>query len=273
MKKLRSRYLAELTTPEVTAYFRRGGKTAYLPAGAVEMHGPHQPIGTDTMIARAFSLLMANATDGLILPDVPYSWAGATDGFAGTISIPPELFMDLVTRIAVHCWKMGFRRIVVVSIHGTNNAPLNICVRRLYETQGVVAQFLNPFSPATPAAAKLFAAPWMTGMEASLVLGALTVLGQADLYSEKEMAYDDPAPKQLIHRADFKGTTGFYYQDLRHHAEPNRYTSRQRALQFFDLQLQAFVPGVKQLDGYARKARKQRNQGWGRVDKAVADRD
>lgn len=265
MKKLRSRYLAELTTPEVAAYLRRGGKTVYLPAGAVEMHGPHQPIGTDTMIARAFSLLLANATDGLVLPEVSYSWAGATDGFAGTISIPPEMVMELVTRIAVHCWKMGFRRVVVVSIHGTNVAPLTICVRRLYETHGVVAQFLNPFLPATPAAEQLFAGPWATGMEASLVLGALTVLGQTDLYSEKEMAYDDPAPQQLIHQNDFKGATGFYYQDPRHHAEPSRQTSRQRALEFFDLQVKAFVPGVKQLDGYARKARHQWNQGWGRL--------
>ena len=265
MKKLRSRYLAELTTPEVAAYLRRNSKTAYLPAGAVEMHGPHQPIGTDTMIARAFSLLMANATDGLVLPDVAYSWAGATDGFAGTISIPPEMVMDLVTHIAVRCWQMGFRRIVVVSIHGTNVAPLNICSRRLYETHGVVAQFLNPFTPATAAAEKIFTGPWATGVEASLVLGALTILGQADLYSEKEMAYDDPAPRQLIHQSNFKGTTGFYYQDIRHHVEPNRYTSRQRALKFFELQVQACVPGVKQLARYARKAKQQRNQGWGRV--------
>ena len=194
-----------------------------------------------------------------------YSWAGATDGFAGTISVPPEMVMDLVTRIAVHCWRMGFRRIVVVSIHGTNNAPLNICIRRLYETHGVVAQFLNPYLAATPAAEQLFSGPWETGMEASLVLGALTILGQADLYSEKAMAYDDPAPRQLIHRSPFKGTTGFLYQDIRHHAEPNRYTSRARALRFFDLQVKAFVPGVRQLDRYARQARKQWNQGWGRV--------
>ena len=265
IKKLRSRYLAELTTPEVAAYLRRRSKTVYLPAGAVEMHGPHQPIGTDTMIARAFSLLLANATDGLVLPEVCYSWAGATDGFAGTISVPPEMVMELVTRIAIHCWRMGFRRIVVVSIHGTNNAPLNICIRRLYETHGVVAQFLNPFTPASPAAEKLFSGKWATGVEASLVLGALDILGQPDLYSEKEMAYDDPAPKQLIHQAAFKGPTGFYYQDIRHHVEPNRYTSRKRALEFFDLQVKAFVPGIQQLAGYARKARKQWNQGWGRV--------
>ena len=266
IKKLRSRYLAELTTPEVATYLRRRSKTVYLPAGAVEMHGPHQPIGTDTMIARAFSLLLANATDGLVLPDVAYSWAGATDGFAGTISVPPDMVIELVTRIAVHCWKMGFRRIVVVSIHGTNNAPLNICIRRLYETHGIVAQFLNPFTPATPAAAQLFTGKWETGVEASLVLGALSILGQEDLYSEKEMAYDDPAPRLLIHKHDFKGTTGFYYQDIRHHVEPNRYTSRQRALEFYDLQVTAMIPSVHQLAGYAAKARKQWNQGWGRIE-------
>lgn len=264
MRRMRSRYLAELSTPEVESYFRRGGKTVYLPAGAVEMHGPHMPIGTDNLIARAFSLRLAEATDGLVIPDVWYSWAGATDGFAGTISIPPQMVMDLVTHIAAHCSKMGFRRIVVVSVHGTNDDPLTICVRRLYETHGVVAQYLNPWHPATPEATALFAGQWATGKEASLVLAALEILGQGNLYSECEMAYDDRPPRQLIHKKDFKGATGFYYQDLRHHAEPSRCTSRSRGKEFLELQVKAFLPGIRQLDGYARTARRQRNQGWGR---------
>jgi creatinine amidohydrolase len=265
MKTLRSRFLAELTTPEVEAYFKRGGKTAFLPAGSVEMHGPHLPIGTDTVIAKAFSLLMARETDGIVLPEVWYSWAGATDGFAGTVSVPPQMVTELVTRIGIHCWKMGFRRFVVVSNHGRNEESLTIGVRRLYETHGVVAQYLQPTTAASPEAEKLFAGPWRAGKEASLALGALTILGREDLYSEKELAYDDPAPRQLIAEMEFKGVTGFYYQEPRHHVRPSRHTSRARAIEFFDLQVKAMAPSVKRLDAYARKARKQKNQGWGRI--------
>jgi creatinine amidohydrolase/Fe(II)-dependent formamide hydrolase-like protein len=49
---MRSRFLLELTTPEVETYLAQGGKTTLLPVGRVEMHGPHQPIGTDSIIDR-----------------------------------------------------------------------------------------------------------------------------------------------------------------------------------------------------------------------------
>ena len=57
---MRSRLLLELTTPEVEAYLAQGGKTALLPVGCVEMHGPHQPIGTDSIVAKAFALRIAD---------------------------------------------------------------------------------------------------------------------------------------------------------------------------------------------------------------------
>jgi creatinine amidohydrolase/Fe(II)-dependent formamide hydrolase-like protein len=268
MIKLRSLYWAKLTTPEVQRYLLHGGTTVFLPAGAVEMHGPHQPIGTDTLIAEAVSVKLADAVGGLILPEVPYSWAGATDGFAGTISIPPDLFMKLITHILIRCWKMGFRQIVIVSIHGTNNAPLTICVRRIYETHGIVAQYLNPWHPASPEAEALFAGKWSAGKEASMVLAALEILGQQQLYSEKELAYDARPPPQMIHAMNFKGATGFYYQDCRHHVFPTRKTSKQRALAFIDLQVRALAPGIKRLAAYAAQARRQKNQGWGRTTTA-----
>lgn len=259
---MRSRFLMELTTPEVEAYFKRGGKTAYIPAGAVEMHGPHLPIGTDMLIARAFALLMARETDGIVFPDVSYTWSGATDGFAGTVSIPPENVIELVTLIVRRARRMGFRRIVIVSMHGTNDQPMTICVRRLFETDGIAAQYLNPWRPVTPEVAELLGGKWAGGSEASMVLAALQILGQPALYTEKELAYDDQGPGLFIHSMNFKCATGFFYQDSRHHAAPSRYTSKKRALKYFELQVKAFIPGVRKLDTYEKKARKLKNQGW-----------
>jgi len=261
-RAMRSRFLEDLTSPEAAAYLKRGGRTALIPAGAVEMHGPHMPIGTDTIIARAVSLRLAEAADGLVFPDVPYSWAGATDGFAGTVSIPPERIMDLVTLIAARAWKMGFRRIVVVSIHGTNNAPMTITVRRLYETHGIVAQYLNPFVPAGKEAEALFAGKWGAGKEASMVLASLDILGKSKLYSEDEMKYDDPAPPLDANRLGFQGATGFFYQDLRHHAAPTRFASRSRAHKFIELQVRAFAVSIDGLDKYLRLVKRQENHGW-----------
>jgi creatinine amidohydrolase len=259
---MRSLFLDELTTTEVEGYFKRGGRTALIPVGSVEMHGPHLPIGTDMMIARAFSIRLAAETDGIIFPDVAYSWAGATEGFAGTVSLPPEKFMETVTLVAVKAWKMGFRRIAVISVHGPNDEAMFLCVRRLYETHGVAAQYLNPWRPQSPSAAEVFAGKWGAGMEASLLLAALDVLGRSSLYTEKELARDDPAPPLLVRSLGLKGAVGCFYQDKRHHVAPTRHTSKARGLEFFDLQVKPLASSIKALDKYVRLARRQKNQGW-----------
>ena len=110
---MRSRFLLELTTPEVEAYLAEGGTTALLPVGCVEMHGPHMPIGTDSIVAKAFALRIAEAANGIVLPGVHYTWAGSTDGFAGTLAVEPELVYKTVESIALKAWRMGLRRVLL----------------------------------------------------------------------------------------------------------------------------------------------------------------
>ena len=48
------RELSRLTWPEVDA-LERARTVVLLPVGAIEAHGPHLPLGTDVIIARASS--------------------------------------------------------------------------------------------------------------------------------------------------------------------------------------------------------------------------
>jgi len=261
---LRSRYLSELTTPEVEEYLSRGGGTALLPVGCVEMHGPHQPIGTDTLIAQAFALEVAKAGDGLVLPEIHYTWAGSTDGFAGTISVEPELVQKTVEAVAVKVFRMGFLRLVVVSIHALNECPLVLTVRRFYEEYHKPALYVTPYKPFTEGALALFAGEYGRSKEASVVLAALHLLGKPTLYSEEEMRYDDESPlgnrsKRAINPF---GVVGYFMSDPRQHACPSRYVSLERGLEFMRFQVEAFLPVLDHLDGYAEYTEMQANQGW-----------
>ena len=93
--------------------------------------------------------------------------------------------MELVTLIAVKAWKMGFSRIVVVSIHGPDDEAIFCFLQRLYETHRVVAQYLNPWRAHTPTAAELFADKWAEGKEVSLMLASLDILGKPGLSTRK----------------------------------------------------------------------------------------
>ena len=59
-----------------------------VPLGAVEQHGHHLPLTTDTVIACAVADAAATSLDGALLaPALAYGASGEHEGFAGTISI------------------------------------------------------------------------------------------------------------------------------------------------------------------------------------------
>jgi len=261
---MRSRFLGELTTPEVDAYLARGGRLAVLPVGCVEMHGPHQPIGTDSIIARAFALRLAERGDGLVLPAVHYTWAGSTDGFAGTLSIEPELVQKVVEGVLLKAYRTGWRRLIALSVHHGNHYPLYLTVRQIYEKHHIPAVYINPLHPFDEEAEALFAGEYGQSMEASVVLAALHVLGRPELYSEDEMSYADQAPPRPASAAQIGrvGAVGAFMQDLRHHACPSPYVSLRRGCDFIEHQVGRILPILEHIDRYIADAAAQENQGW-----------
>jgi creatinine amidohydrolase len=116
--------LATMTSPQVHAEIAAGRTTIVVPFGAVEQHGPHLPLDTDTVLADRLGPLIAERLDGLCAPTVPIGCSKHHLAFAGTLSFQPEtlhmVVRDLVESLAAH----GFRRIVLLPTHGGNEEPL-----------------------------------------------------------------------------------------------------------------------------------------------------
>jgi creatinine amidohydrolase len=84
---------AEQTWRDLAELEKKRG-VALLPLGVAEAHGPHLPLGTDTVIAEGMAeeaarLLRSRGLDPLILPTVSYAPAPFAAGFPGTLSIRP----------------------------------------------------------------------------------------------------------------------------------------------------------------------------------------
>jgi hypothetical protein len=255
---MKSRFFLELTTPEVEGYLKRGGDLALLPVGSVEMHGPHMPLGTDTIVARAFCLRLAEAADGLVLPDLAYTWAGATDGFAGTISLDPELLQRTVADITARLVRGGFRRIVIASFHGPNPRVLYTTARTLFEA-GMPVLLVDLSAPLSPRAEAIFPGD----KEDSLLVAACEILG-IGLYTEQDLSYEDTAPPSSAHheRLAKLGTIGWFYQDPRQHACPHRGVSREKGLEFIRLQVESMAATLGDLGAYVEEAKHLANKGF-----------
>jgi creatinine amidohydrolase len=111
---------AEMTWSEVDEAMK-DRPVALVPVGAVEAHGPHLPLNTDTVIAtemakRGAAKLKESGVAALILPPVYFTVAEFGNDFAGTISVPPETSIALLRDVAVALAKK-FRAVCFVNIH------------------------------------------------------------------------------------------------------------------------------------------------------------
>ncbi len=100
-------------------------KVILLPLGAIEQHGPHLSVSTDTdivtQIAQQIEKILPNEV--LLCPTLPFGSSHHHLSFGGTISIAPELYtqvlIDLVNSLVIS----GFQKIVLLNGHGGNITP------------------------------------------------------------------------------------------------------------------------------------------------------
>ncbi|MFC9965125.1 creatininase family protein [Nocardia ignorata] len=109
--------LAEMTWPDFDDRAHQG--RAILPIGAVEPHGPHLPLGADTMISDYFARRLAADIDALIVPSIGYGVATPSQRLGGTfpgvIAVSGSTFTLLVTEIASALAEHGVRQLVIVN--------------------------------------------------------------------------------------------------------------------------------------------------------------
>lgn len=104
--------------------------TIILPTAAIEQHGPHLPMSTDTRIVEAIAAAAANraATEVpvLVAPTVCFG-SSHHHLFAAAMSLRSDTFLRVINDLADSLVQAGFRRIFVLNGHGGNDE----CVRLL----------------------------------------------------------------------------------------------------------------------------------------------
>lgn len=116
--------ISDLTSPEV-ADLVAATKTAVLPFGSIEQHGPHLPNGTDTFAAVLVASEVAEQLPALLVPFGPYGVTPIHAGHPGTITLRRSTFEALLSDVCGQLVSMGVNRFVYVNWHEGNIASLN----------------------------------------------------------------------------------------------------------------------------------------------------
>lgn len=123
-----------LTSREVESAISQGARTAILPLGAIEQHGPHLPLSVDSDHADALAMRVARRLgDALVLPTIRVGYSPHHLGFAGTLSVRASTLeavcLDYCSGLASH----GFDRVVLFSAHIGNYPIMREFEQRLIE--------------------------------------------------------------------------------------------------------------------------------------------
>lgn len=126
------------------------GSVAVLPVGAVEAHGPHLPLETDVIIARAMARagaarLAAAGFRVLVLPPVTYTAAPFAAGFAGTVSLRAETLTATVRDIAGSLARHGIGALAIANAHldPTHVVALDAAATAIRHDLGLPVAFPN----------------------------------------------------------------------------------------------------------------------------------
>ena len=114
---------------------------AILPTAAIEQHGPHLPVGTDTIINQGLlEQLKREAPQDLDFRVLPVQAVGKSNEHlwaAGTVTMSAEVALKLWVEIGLSVARAGVRKMLILNSHGGNTDLISIVARELRVRAGL----------------------------------------------------------------------------------------------------------------------------------------
>jgi creatinine amidohydrolase/Fe(II)-dependent formamide hydrolase-like protein len=113
--------IERMTWTDVREALAAGKRTVILALAAMEQHGPHMAIGTDTYLGYATAVRLARALgDALVAPAVTIGYSVGHMPMPGTVTISEGTLTIVITEVVESLIHHGFKEVVLVISHGGN---------------------------------------------------------------------------------------------------------------------------------------------------------
>ena len=98
-----------------------------LPVASIEQHGPHLPVGVDTILCSGVCKAAAERAGDIDVVVAPTLWCGMAEhhmAFGGTFTFDIPTYRAVLLSFLKSIERHGFRRVLIVNGHGGNIAAL-----------------------------------------------------------------------------------------------------------------------------------------------------
>jgi creatinine amidohydrolase len=110
--------LDRLTWPEAAAWFRRDPRLL-LPIGTCLQHGPHLPLGADTIVVERLAEAVSERTGILVAPTLAYGVSSDIEqSYAGTAALERKTLHRVLNELVDSWEQQGLEEIVLMTAHG-----------------------------------------------------------------------------------------------------------------------------------------------------------
>jgi creatinine amidohydrolase len=118
--------------PHQLAAALAAGWPLLVPSGCIEYHGPHLPLGVDTLIVEALCERVAGRVNAVVAPAFAYGPTGyaVTGPDGGTVDVSTERFGRHVKDVLASFWDVGFKWIIVCQHHQQLEGPEALAIRQ-----------------------------------------------------------------------------------------------------------------------------------------------
>ena len=132
----------ELTAADWPKALEMSGRTAILPIGILEKHGPHGPIGSDLIQVREIAARATKSEYAVVFPDYFYGQIYEARHQPGTFALPSRLIWELLDATCEEIARNGFNKILIVNGHGGNPNFLRFFIQSQLERRREYAVYL-----------------------------------------------------------------------------------------------------------------------------------
>jgi creatinine amidohydrolase len=137
----------------------QGGAIVLLPVASMEQHGPHLPVGVDTILCEAVCKAAAEAVSGeMSVVVAPTLWCGLAEhhmAYGGTFTFDIPTYQAVLLAFLKSIGRHGFKRVLIVNGHGGNISALSAFLPDLVQATGLKICATTYFELAQPEIAKI----------------------------------------------------------------------------------------------------------------------
>lgn len=124
-------WLEDLTWPEAKARFEAGALVVIPIGAAAKAHGPHLPLKTDALTARALAQRLLERLPVVVAPVVGFGFYPAFTAFAGSQHLTAATFRALLAELLGNLQGHGVTRVAILNTGVSTEAPIDeVAARR-----------------------------------------------------------------------------------------------------------------------------------------------